>query len=208
MSTKENFDKVYEKPGAIWTIEDPPKELKELLVNGIVKPCKALDLGCGEGFYSIYLAKNGFDVTAIDFSRQALKYAKANADKAGVKINFKILDVINLNQLNDTFGFVFEWGLLHHLSKDKLDGHFSRIDRILDADGLYLTASFNIDSPVYGNPGDKSRDTPIGTKLEYYSIDELRLLLSKYFVIIDERIIRLNGRGVSQPGNFFLLRKK
>lgn len=183
--SKEDFDKVYEKPGAIWTIEEPPKELKELIDNKIIIPCKALDLGCGEGFYSIYLSKNGFDVTAVDFSRQALNYAKANADKAGVSINFKILDVLNLNQLNDLFGFILEWRLINYLKEQQLEGHFARIDRLLDSNGNYLM--------VFINDG---------------SHPSIKDTLLKHFVIINECNIKIFDRDSSFDGTLFLLRKK
>ena len=78
MSEKENFEKVYERPGAAWTREEPPEELKELVESGKIKPCKVIDIGCGEGFYSIYLASKGFDVLGIDISENAIKYAKEN----------------------------------------------------------------------------------------------------------------------------------
>ena len=32
----------------------------------IVKPGKALDLGCGQGRNALFLAQQGFDVTAVD----------------------------------------------------------------------------------------------------------------------------------------------
>ena len=31
-----------------------------------IAPCRALDLGCGQGRNALYLALNGFDVTAAD----------------------------------------------------------------------------------------------------------------------------------------------
>ncbi|MBW3003800.1 methyltransferase domain-containing protein, partial [Candidatus Woesearchaeota archaeon] len=75
---KHIFDKIYVKRGkGPWTLEEPPKEIVEVVSK--VKPCKALDIGCGEGFFSIYLAKQGFDVTGIDYSEVAVERAKENA---------------------------------------------------------------------------------------------------------------------------------
>ena len=78
MNDKEMFDRIYEH-GAIWTEENPPKELIELIETEKIKSCKVLDIGCGEGFYSIYLASKGFDVTGVDISEIATNKARENA---------------------------------------------------------------------------------------------------------------------------------
>ena len=49
-----------------WYSETPPDALVKLVEEGIVQPCKAVDLGCGAGSYAIYLAGLGFDVTGVD----------------------------------------------------------------------------------------------------------------------------------------------
>ena len=101
MDVKEDFEKAYEKPGmAVWTNKEPLKELVELVESGKVKPCKVIDIGCGEGYYSIYLAKKGFDVLGIDISEKAIEYAKQNAKQAGVNIRFIAMDLFDLPKLN------------------------------------------------------------------------------------------------------------
>ncbi|MBM4278855.1 MAG: class I SAM-dependent methyltransferase [Deltaproteobacteria bacterium] len=47
---------------------------------------KALDLAAGEGRNAVFLARNGFEVDAVDISRIGLKKAKKLSEKAGVKI--------------------------------------------------------------------------------------------------------------------------
>lgn len=71
-----------------WNIETPPDALVDLVESGKVKPCKTIDLGCGAGNYAIYLASIGFEVTGIDISPSAIKIAKENAMKKGVKCIF------------------------------------------------------------------------------------------------------------------------
>ena len=94
-----------------WNIETPPDVLVDLVESGKVKPCKAIDLGCGTGNYSIYLASVGFDVTGIDNSPTAIKIAQENAKKKGIKCNFLVANVLgNLNEVNCKFEFAFDWG--------------------------------------------------------------------------------------------------
>ena len=59
-----------------WNIETPPDILVGLVESGKVKSCKTIDLGCGTGNYSIYLASLGFEVTGIDNSPTAIKIAE------------------------------------------------------------------------------------------------------------------------------------
>jgi hypothetical protein len=38
-----------------WNLEEPPKIFRELIEEGRIKPCKAIELGCGIGSYVTYL---------------------------------------------------------------------------------------------------------------------------------------------------------
>ena len=99
-----------------WNIEIPLDVLVEIVDSGKVKPCKTIDLGCGTGNYSIYLANLGFEVTGIDISTTAVEIAKKNAKKKGIKSNFLVANVIgNLNEVTDKFDFALDWEMLHHI---------------------------------------------------------------------------------------------
>lgn len=58
-------------------------------------PGHALDVGCGEGADAIWLAQNGWQVTAVDVSQVALDRAEAAARDAGVDVNWQRSDVID-----------------------------------------------------------------------------------------------------------------
>ena len=209
MSEKYAFDKIYEKPdSAIWTMEEPPQILKDLVENGTIKPGRTLDIACGEGTAAVYLARKGFSVLGIDFSEKAIEYARARAVKKGVQAEFAVMDATDLSGLNETFDFIFEWAIIHHLKLEQVGPYLKQIPKLLKPGGLYLTNSFNIDSPLYGQPGVRVRKTFLGTELLYHSQKEMRELLSEDFKILKEEIVPLVGKGVSQIGNFFLAQKK
>lgn len=55
-----------------------------------IKPgMEALELGCGEGQNSLWLARQGVRCTAIDISERQLEYARADAAAAGLTIDFR-----------------------------------------------------------------------------------------------------------------------
>jgi 2-polyprenyl-3-methyl-5-hydroxy-6-metoxy-1,4-benzoquinol methylase len=61
-------------------------------------PGKALDLGCGEGQDSIWLAQQGWIVNAVDISASAIAEARALAGAAGVdrSVLFDVGDIADL----------------------------------------------------------------------------------------------------------------
>jgi len=56
-----------------------------------------LDLGCGSGNHSLYLARQGYTVVGVDFSPKAISLAKEKARLAGVTLEFRLGDVTRLD---------------------------------------------------------------------------------------------------------------
>lgn len=196
MITKESFDEAYSKGGVYWTSSNPPEFLKKVISEKVIAPCKALDIGSGEGINSIFLSSAGFDVTAIDFSRKAISISKNNASKLGINnINFRVMDALNIGQLSGSFSFVLEWLLINHLERKFFSNHISRVSRLLDKEGFYLTSS------LIDNPDDSNT-------INLYSTDELKEFYSKDFDIVKqlEEIVSMNNKLVRI--SIFLLKKK
>jgi len=88
--------------------------LKEAVEKGAVKPCRTVVLGCGSGSNAIFLAKKGFDVTAIDVAPSALGIAMTDAKKAGVNVRWVLADVLALPELKP-YDLVFDRGCYHNV---------------------------------------------------------------------------------------------
>ena len=71
---------------------DPDPTL--VAVCGGLSPGRALDLACGDGRNSIWLAANGWDVTGVDFSSVALDRAAAAARVASVTVTWRQEDLV------------------------------------------------------------------------------------------------------------------
>ncbi len=83
---------------------------------GDVKGLRVLDFGCGNGWLSIWLAKNGAMVCGIDISQELVKKAVKAAEKAGVNgaAAFKVMSAENLSFPDDSFDLIIGSAILHH----------------------------------------------------------------------------------------------
>ena len=79
MSVKKRFKKRYKTGDTPWDIGKPDFNLIEAVVKKSIKSCKALDIGCGTGDNSIWLAQKQFQVTGTDISEIAIEKAKEKA---------------------------------------------------------------------------------------------------------------------------------
>ena len=102
---RSEMDEIYKNipQGEIpWNNETPPAQLVELVESGKIKLCKAVDLGCGTGNYSIYLAGKGFMMTGMDISQVEINIAKKNAKKKAVNCTFLAGDVTGIMNMLQT----------------------------------------------------------------------------------------------------------
>ncbi|UCE99300.1 MAG: class I SAM-dependent methyltransferase [Planctomycetota bacterium] len=191
-----------------WNIETPPQLLVELVDGRKVQPCKTIDLGCGSGNYAIYLATRGFEMTGMDCAPTAIKIAKENAQKKGVKCNFFAADVVDdLGKINQTWDFAYDWGLLHHIFPRQRPKYLANVHRILNPRCKYLSASLSEKDRGFGGSG-KYRKTQLGTLLYFSSEDELRELFETHFEIIDQRTVEIKGKFESHTFNYLFTERK
>jgi cyclopropane fatty-acyl-phospholipid synthase-like methyltransferase len=191
-----------------WNVETPPALLVELIDTGKVKPCRAIDLGCGAGNHAVYLAGRGFEVTGVDISPTAIKIAKENAQRKGVNCNFLVTDVVQgLDELRQTWQFAYGWGLLHHVSPKQRQKYVDNVSRILDPGGKYLSVSFSEKDAGFAASGNR-RQSQLGTVLYFSSEDQLRKLFETHFRIIDLRTIEIAGKFEPHIFNYVFMEKK
>ncbi len=86
MSYAEEWDARYAESTRIWS--GNPNTALVAEVAGLT-PGRALDLGCGEGADAVWLAGQGWQVTAVDVSGVALARAAEHAAEAGVKVDWQ-----------------------------------------------------------------------------------------------------------------------
>ncbi|MGA8547663.1 MAG: class I SAM-dependent methyltransferase [Mycobacterium sp.] len=102
----------------------------------------ALELGCGTGDTSIYLAKHGWQVTAVDFVPTALEKARAKAGSE--KVNFVQADVRQLRQtgLSGPFQLIVDNGCLHNMNDDDRDSYVREVSAVAAPGARLLIVAF------------------------------------------------------------------
>lgn len=101
---------------APWEI-GPRQELVELVASGALRPCRAIDLGCGTGANAIFLAQHGFEVTGVDFAPAGIEKATRAAADAGVAVDFVVDDLTDLRHTRGPFEFLLDYGVLDDLRR-------------------------------------------------------------------------------------------
>ena len=164
---------------------------KELVDTRQIKGKAALDLGCGTGVKSIYLAKKGRfkKVVGVDISPTAINYARKNADKENLqdKVEFVTGDVTDLTFLrNQKFNFVLEWAVLHGIDKNEWDKYIREIAKHTKEAGKLLLR-------VFAKPRGYKKSyfwDDISGKVKIYIFDErtIKNLFAEQFSIIKENV--------------------
>jgi SAM-dependent methyltransferase len=126
-----------------WDTGRPSAELQQVLAQWAIRPCRALELGCGTGTNSVWVAQQGFDVTGVDVAPLAVEQAQQRAAAAGVKARFLAADLLHLPDLGPPFEFFFDRGCYHAVRRDAPDAYAPAVAQQLAprARGLILAGN-------------------------------------------------------------------
>jgi SAM-dependent methyltransferase len=131
-----------------WDGHPLAKSLRDLIEGDdsstALEPSTALDLGCGTGDSSIYLARHGWHVTAVDFVAKALDKARGKAAANDVDVNFRQADVTRLSSegVGKDFALILDNGCLHGMSDDDRDAYVREVTAVAAPDARLLIVAF------------------------------------------------------------------
>jgi len=182
-----------------WDIGRPADELRRVVSEGTVRKCRAVDLCSGSGSDAIYLARQGFDVTAIDLAPTALGQAEQKARRAGVRVRWVLADVLQPPSL-EPFDFIYDRGCYHVVRDQNLAAYIETVRRFSRSGTRFLLLAARRD----GQASQASNEGAEGVTEE-----ELRFDFLPLFNLESLREIRLesNRPGTSPPGWSALLRR-
>lgn len=186
-----------------WEIKLPPKELVSVVDRQLIPSNSSiLDVGCGSGNYSIFLAKLGFKVTGVDISKEALKIAQSKAANLKVSVDFLHSDALNLSKnLKTKFDFILDYSLLHHISFAQINSYVNQFNSLLTHNGKLLLVCYS----ERDSEGKKILNGKFGNTMYYRTAQEIRLLYS--FLTELEYSETTLGKQSHHFGHYFLFQK-
>ena len=95
-----------------------------------------IDIGCGEGRDSIFFARNGYQVTAFDYSPGGIRKAMAWADELKLSVEFFQAD-INEYRLDKPYDAMFASGALHYIPQDLRKEIISNYKKFTNPGGIH-----------------------------------------------------------------------
>ncbi|MDH5375073.1 MAG: class I SAM-dependent methyltransferase [Candidatus Bathyarchaeota archaeon] len=152
------WESVY-KHSPPWDIGAPQPEIVKLVKSNEIKVGRVLDIGCGVGDNSIFLAKRGFSVTCLDIAQLAIEKGKRKAKEQKIKVNFLVGNALKLDEYfkKASFDIVIDSGLFHTLDDDERSLYAKQIKRVLVRGGSIFMLCFSDKEPGSEGPRRISR---------------------------------------------------
>jgi len=113
------YDQRYQAKENYWPFRASSMSYKVLeLLPPLERPLKVLEIGCGEGGNAIFLAKNGYQVTAFDLAESGVQKTQERAEHHQVSVKVFRADV-NEYLPTENFDVIFSSGTLQYLLPEK-----------------------------------------------------------------------------------------
>jgi SAM-dependent methyltransferase len=169
----------------------PDENLVSYFETGRLAKGRALDIGCGTGRNSIYLALQGCDVEGIDTSKEAIDWAINRADEMSLYISFKVSSIFEYKITKNSYDIIYDHGCLHHLPPHRRSDYIGLIKDSLKPAGYFGLVCFSPEAIQKGYGLDIS-DWEVYRRRSFteglvYSKEKLKQIFSDGFDIIEFR---------------------
>ncbi len=153
MSDAARWNERYAQGDTPWETDHPSSELQRAVAEVPIRPCRALELGCGTGANALWLAQQGFEVTAVDLSTHAIERARRRAAATGIAIRFLVADVLDPPaELVGPFDFFFDRGCYHVVRREDAAAYVGALRRLTRPGALGLVLAGNAREPHQPGP--------------------------------------------------------
>ncbi len=145
---------------------------------------RILDIGCGDGRHALFLAKKGFEVTAIDISTAGINKLSQLAKRSGVLINTEVVDMRQF-EFTNSYDAIIAHGCLHLIPRTDWSELLVRIKGHTSNPGFNIIVVFTNKLP----PPEDLRPFHIGLFNEeelYDFYQDWNIIESRSYILEDE----------------------
>lgn len=191
MDLRETYDRIAEDWHCDHLLDDWWVEGTRMFASRLRSGQTVLDVGCGSGIKSAYLADKGFEVVGIDISERMIKIARREYPY----VAFRVHDMRHASRLGCTFDAVFAQASLLHIPKFDVKRVLLDWWKVLQPNGVLYVAVKGIHA---GRPAEETRrEDDYGYAYDrffsYFSPEELGTLLEwAGFRILEEFVEHLS----------------
>lgn len=157
---------------------------------------KILEIGSGAGNNLWFAAREGFDVTGIDGSQSAIKYATQRFDNENLKANFIVADfTATLPFEENTFDLVIDRASLTCCSWQGIQNTVGEVNRVLKKGGKFFSNTYSVKHDSYptgtqNNNGTRS-SFQSGTlrgidHIYFFDEKDINLLFEEGWILLDK----------------------
>ncbi|RKT18524.1 methyltransferase family protein [Streptomyces sp. 1114.5] len=184
----------------------PDENLVSYLDRDLLRPGRALDLGCGPGRNAIHLAAAGFEVDAVDLSSTAVAWAEERAREAGAGANLRFhrASIFDAELPHAQYDLVYDSGCLHHLPPHRRVSYLALLDRLLAPNGHFAVTAFAAGAMGSERPDEELYRLGALEGGLAYSPDELRSIF-RDFMPLEIRPMAAHSPSSARFGVPFLL---
>lgn len=113
--------------------------IDHLFASGFLREgLRVLDLGCGPGLYAERMARRGARVVGVDISERSLDYARNSAAQAGLDIDYRHMNFLDMDFEHEFDVAIQIYGELCVFSNEMRDKLLRAVCRALKAGGVFI----------------------------------------------------------------------
>lgn len=184
-----DYEARYEEDGYYWGIE-PNRFCYEIMRRmPPVKPIRVLDIGCGEGKDAVFLARNGYQVSAFDITDSGIEKGKMLAEKCGTYVDFFKADIRDFRPTKN-YDVIFCSGVFHFVPPDLRPEIMESLKKHTNKNGLHTMNVF-IHKPFVEEGAGKDKER------YYWKSGEMFTYYTDWLIHkMDEEIFDCNSGGI------------
>ncbi|USN45023.1 MAG: class I SAM-dependent methyltransferase [Candidatus Woesearchaeota archaeon] len=176
-----------------------------------------LDLGCGSGRHTVYLAREGFLVSAIEQSQEGAELTKNWLELEKLQADVRVGDMAALPYTDGLFDAVIDFQSTQHNMMENVKKIFAEVHRVLKKGGLFFLVVRSsedylatVGQQVEAGTFDKiNKGDMMGAGVcHFFSREEIELLASAYTVVSIERALRTVNNGADVIGELLVTLRK